>query len=53
MCRNFNSKVIKLALEYIDSVDDEYCLTELVIEKDYMNRDALQIAVQYELLDLI
>ena len=28
-------------------------MTELVIEKDYMNRDALLIAVQYELLDVI
>jgi len=53
MCRNFNNKLIKIALQYIDSVDDENCLTELVVEKDYMNRDALQIAVQYELLDLI
>ena len=53
MCRNFNNKVIKFALQYIDCVDDENCLTEFVVEKDYMNRDALQIAVQYELLDLI
>ena len=53
MCRNFNKKVIKFVLKYIDCVDDENCLTELVVDKDYMNRDALQIAVQYELLDLI
>jgi hypothetical protein len=53
MCRNFNNKVIKFALQYIDCVDDENCLTEFVVEKDFMNRDALQIAVQYELLDFI
>jgi len=53
MCRNFNNKLIKIALQYIDQVDDENILTHMVSEKDYMNRDALKIAVQYELLDLI
>ena len=42
-----------IALKYIDQVDDENCLTFLVLEKDYMNRDTLKIAVQYELLNLI
>ena len=42
-----------VALKYINQVDDENCLTYLVLEKDYMNRDTLKIAVQYELLILI
>ena len=53
MCRNFNIKIMDIALKYIDQVDDENCLTFLVLEKDYMNRDTLKIAVQYELLNLI
>ena len=34
-------------------MDDENCLIQLVLEKDYINRDSLKISVQYELLDLI
>ena len=53
MCRAFNNKMMRIAKLYIDSVDDENCLTFYVLEKDLMGRDALQIAVKYELLDLI
>lgn len=53
MCRAFNIRMMKIAKLYINSVDDENCLTFYVLEKDLINRDALQIAVQYELLDLI
>ena len=44
---------MQIALKYIEFVDNEHCLTNLVLEKDYMNRDTLKIAVQYELLILI
>jgi len=53
MCRNFNNKIMTIALQFIEQVDDENCLSSMVLEKDYINRDALSIAVQYELLDLI
>ena len=45
MCRNFNIKLMSITLKYIDSVDDESCLTSLVLERDYINRDALKISV--------
>ena len=45
MCRNFNLKLMSITLKYIDSVDDENCLTSLVLERDYINRDALKISV--------
>ena len=45
MCRNFNIKLMSITLKYIDSVDDENCLTSLVLERDYINRDALKISV--------
>jgi hypothetical protein len=53
MCKTFNEKVMKIAIFYIDSVDDENCMTSYVLEKDYNHRDALKIAVMYELLGLI
>lgn len=36
---------MSITLRYIESVDDENCLTNLVLEKDYMNRDVLKISV--------
>jgi hypothetical protein len=45
MCRTFNNKVMNIAILYINSVDDENCMTSYVLEKDYINRDALKIAV--------
>jgi len=42
-----------MLINYIDSVDDENFLTTIVLEKDYSGRDALTIAVELELLDLI
>ena len=44
---------MNIAMTYIETIDDEQFLTYMVLEKDYTNRDILQIAVQYELLDLI
>jgi hypothetical protein len=45
--------ILKLMLNYIDTVDNENFLTNLVLEKDYSGRDALRIAVDLELLELI
>ena len=42
-----------MLINYIDSVDDENLWTTIVLEKDYSGRDALTIAVELELLDLI
>ena len=38
---------------YIEAVEDEHFLTQMMLEKDYSGRDCLQIAVELELLDLI
>lgn len=42
-----------LLINYIESVDDENFLTTIMLEKDFSGRDALTIAVELELLDLI
>ena len=42
-----------MAIRYIEEVDDENFLTSVVLERDYSGRDALRIAVELELLDLI
>ena len=46
-------QIMKMSLDYIESVDDENLLTSVMIEKDYSGRDSLRIAVELELLDLI
>ena len=45
--------IMKMAINYIESVDNENFLTAVMLEKDYSGRDSLQIAVELELLDLI
>ena len=45
--------IIKYSLTYIEQVDDENFLTQLMLEKDYEKRDALKIATDLELLELI
>ena len=42
-----------MLLNYIDSIDDEIFLTQIVLEQDYQGRDALRTAVEHDLLDLI
>lgn len=42
-----------MIIHYIESVDDENFLTNIMLEKDFTGRDSLQIAVELELLDLI
>jgi hypothetical protein len=36
---------MNIAMTYIETIDEEQFLTYMVLEKDYMNRDILQIAV--------
>ena len=52
-CTTLQTKVKEMIIEYIESVDDENFLTEVMMEKDYTGRDSLQIAVELEVLDLI
>jgi len=44
---------MKMALQYIDEVDDENFLTAVLNEKDYSRRDALNIFVELEMLEMI
>lgn len=52
-CRILMEHIKVLILNYIESVDDENFFTFIMLEKDFQGRDALQIAVELELLDLI
>ena len=52
-CSTMMVQIMKMSLDYIESVDDENFLTSVMIEKDYSGRDSLRIAVELELLDLI
>lgn len=52
-CRTLMQTVMQMMLSYIETVDDENFLTTVMLEKDYSGRDALRIAVELELLDLI
>lgn len=44
---------MKMVQLYIEAVDDENFLTHVMTEKDYSGRDALRIAVELELLEVI
>ena len=46
-------QTIDMAIMYIDAVDDESFLTNVMLEVDYSGWDSLRIAVELELLDLI
>jgi len=46
-------QIMNMAINYIESVDDENFLTAVMLEKDYSGRDSLKIAVELELLELI
>ena len=52
-CNTMIEQIMEMAINYIESVDDENFLTEVMLEKDYSGRDSLKIAVELELLDLI
>ena len=47
------NKTMVMALDYIESVDDENFLTSVMLEKDYTGRDCLRIALELELLEMI
>ena len=53
LCRTIMDLTMKMAIKYIESVDDENFLTTVMLERDYSGRDSLRIAVELELLDLI
>ena len=52
-CKTLMRSIMTMALEYIQSVDDENFLTTILLDKDYAGRDALRIAVELELLELV
>lgn len=53
LCRAHMNRIIETCITYIDQVDDENFLTQLMLEKDYSNRDSLRIATDLELLEII
>ena len=53
VCKELMDKIVKIAILYIDAVDDENFLTAISLEQDFIGRDSLQIAVELEVLDLI
>ena len=53
LCRAHMNRIIETCIVYIDQVDDENFLTQLMLEKDYSNRDSLRIATDLELLEII
>ena len=52
-CRQIMDRIMTMAQEYIEAVDEENFLTTVMLEKDYSGRDALRIFVELELLELI
>ena len=53
LCQYLMTHCMKMALQYIDEVDDENFLTAVLNEKDYSRRDALNIFVELEMLEMI
>lgn len=53
LSRELMGKTMSMAIDYIESVDDENFLTTVMLEKDYTGRDSLRIAVELELLEMI
>ena len=53
MCRSIMATIIKMAINYIECVDDEHFLTKIMLERDYTGRDSLRVAQELELLELI
>ena len=52
-CTTMMEQIMNMAINYIESVDDENFLTSVMLEEDYSGRDPLKIAVDLELLELI
>mmetsp|Transcript_12333 Transcript_12333/g.19135 ORF Transcript_12333/g.19135 Transcript_12333/m.19135 type:complete len:153 (-) Transcript_12333:1932-2390(-) len=53
VCEDLMDQVMEMAIEFIQEIDDENFLNTIMLEKDYENRDVLQIADELELLKLI
>ena len=53
ICKTIMKTTMEMAIQYIESVDDENFLTAVMLERDFSGRDALRISVELELLDLI
>jgi hypothetical protein len=53
MCKMIMNITLKMAIQYIECVDDEAFLTSTMLEKDFSRRDSLRIMVELELLELI
>lgn len=45
LCKNMMGTIMKMAISYIECVDDEHFLTKIMLERDYTGRDSLRIAV--------
>ena len=52
-CKTIMRITVQLAIQYINYVDEENFLTEVMLEKDFISRDLLTICVELELLELI
>lgn len=46
-------KTLDFSISYIEQVDDENFLTQLMSDRDYSNRDSLRIAQELELLEMV
>lgn len=46
-------KLMILAYHYVDFIDEENFLNDILEERDYSGRDSLRLAVSLELLELI
>lgn len=44
-CRTLMKQIMNMTINYIDSIDDENILREVMLEKDFSGRDSLKIAV--------
>ena len=45
--------ITKLAANYIENINDEFELRALVFEKDYENRDSLELLSSYNIVDIM
>ena len=52
-CRQLMDQIKQLLMELIEQIDDENFLTTALLDRDYIGRDSLSIAVELELLDMI
>ena len=45
--------IIKTTASFIENIEDEFQLRELVFEKDYENRDSLDLLSKYNIVDIM